>query len=388
MRFDKLKNSLEINSAEAPSIFMAMCLIETIFRDFKDETGLDISNVDPGNETWPLKVAIVYRHLNKICEDNDEKIVRGKKQLDNLRATAVSNEAGLGLLNEIQKMLSNQATINEETERKLREAEANKEKYDALSAEYLRMITRLDEIKNIDPEELSRKLEGIKSEYQSYAREYEDRQKQIDELNHLLEEKTKEMNSQASELSEVRSKLSEADNTIRNIKDELDIIEKSGGVQAKNEEIVKLKYNRDDLKRILREKNSEYESLEAEIEQQRQELEEKDKEVKTKRELKTELGIAISTYNEEYEELRQSVSAKTKDDIELYHRRIITLHEASDSLMKALVSISEITGVEISSLNDVKALNINIEAIGNKINLLREELNSIGEKFNEEFFRS
>ena len=48
MELKKLKNSIALNSNEKPSIYSAICMIETLFKDIKDESGVSIQNNPPG----------------------------------------------------------------------------------------------------------------------------------------------------------------------------------------------------------------------------------------------------------------------------------------------------------------------------------------------------
>ena len=45
MKFERLKASIVNNAQEEPSVYMAVCAIESLLRDMEDESGLDRKSV-------------------------------------------------------------------------------------------------------------------------------------------------------------------------------------------------------------------------------------------------------------------------------------------------------------------------------------------------------
>ena len=82
MELKKLKNSIALNSNEKPSIYSAICMIETLFKDIKDESGVSIQNNPPGDEMLPTKLIWLCRAINEIYTANRTEFNRNTSKLD------------------------------------------------------------------------------------------------------------------------------------------------------------------------------------------------------------------------------------------------------------------------------------------------------------------
>ena len=57
MKFDRLNSSIALNAREAPSIYMTMCMIESLFRDVEDASGNELSHTELGDEQTDTLIA-------------------------------------------------------------------------------------------------------------------------------------------------------------------------------------------------------------------------------------------------------------------------------------------------------------------------------------------
>ena len=124
MRFKQLKASLENNAQTEPSIYMAVCLMETLIDDIEQESGLPLDECAEGDETLPTKLIWLCRTINSVYRTKESAFVRNKenltKNLEKLRET----EAALAGYAQTGQELADARKKLQQAEKKWKEAQA------------------------------------------------------------------------------------------------------------------------------------------------------------------------------------------------------------------------------------------------------------------------
>lgn len=161
MKFERLNSSIALNAREKPSIYMAICMVESLFRDVEDAAGTELSRAEPGDEQLPTKLIWLGRQLLKIYTENSDTMVRNRDRLDKMMEKVREQErtlAGLadtsGALHEAEQRC---AALTEQ----LNEAEANREEKKRLEETCRQMRERLKQLEGADPTQVKAELEQL-----------------------------------------------------------------------------------------------------------------------------------------------------------------------------------------------------------------------------------
>lgn len=82
MEFKRLKASIAHNQGEKPTIYMAVCAIESLVYDIEDEADSELSVCPVGDETLPTKLAWLCNTVLDIYNDNRDEMTRSRERLD------------------------------------------------------------------------------------------------------------------------------------------------------------------------------------------------------------------------------------------------------------------------------------------------------------------
>lgn len=193
MKCERLRNSIDNSSGESPSVYLALCLIENIFRDIKDESGRDISAIAVGDDSWPIKMALIYRTLEKIYRENKDDLVRGRQQLDSLRSSSSSVIAEFESYEELYAKLSSlEQEVKEKREKldfcnnRIENLVTESDQLDLKISEAKGIVDKLDEEKKID--EKKNLLSRLETSRASLEKDREISRKLEQELIHLSDE--------------------------------------------------------------------------------------------------------------------------------------------------------------------------------------------------------
>lgn len=158
MEFNKLKNSIALNANEEPSIYSAVCMIETLFRDIQDESGVSIQNNPIGDENLPTKLIWLCRAINNIYKSNRAEFDRNTDRLDEKMQELGKMEEELVALSEIAQKLADVKKHSATLEEKLEGARNDKREFDILSERCSAAERELSEIVGFDKEAAQKKL--------------------------------------------------------------------------------------------------------------------------------------------------------------------------------------------------------------------------------------
>lgn len=131
MKFDLLNQSIELNAEESPSIFNALCMIRSLFRDVKDAAGeSDLSRCPVGDEKLPLEMVWLSKELLKIYEDNDESLRRNRARLDSIMEKLRTAQQELETYADAERLLPQKEAEYQALENRLAAAKLTKAAYD------------------------------------------------------------------------------------------------------------------------------------------------------------------------------------------------------------------------------------------------------------------
>ena len=151
MKFERLTSSIALNSNESPSIYMAMCMIESLFRDLEDATGKEISRIAPGDETLPTKLIWLARTLLKIYSENADEMQRNRKRLDVKMDELREKQEALSALSKVADELREANDRAQILSRQLNEAEQSKREAMHIMDLCREKRARIEELQKIDP---------------------------------------------------------------------------------------------------------------------------------------------------------------------------------------------------------------------------------------------
>lgn len=124
MRFDHLQASIVNNHDQTPTLYMALCMVESLFLDIEDGCGSEFSRCPAGDEHLPSKLIWLCRTINDIYKDHDEDLQRNRSRLN----TAVEK------LRNTQKELESLAAVTTKLETVQKEYALLEQKVNAQSA--------------------------------------------------------------------------------------------------------------------------------------------------------------------------------------------------------------------------------------------------------------
>lgn len=164
MKFERLKASIVNNAREEPSVYMAVCAIESLLRDLEDESGRPVDQLPAGDEMLSAKLIWLSRTLRGIYTSRSDDLQRSRSRLDRAMEELRHAEDTLGDLAQEEKRLAGlqtrQASLEQQL-RQLRETHAAcvsvQEQIDALQSE-------LDALRALDPEKLQGELDRLRSQ--------------------------------------------------------------------------------------------------------------------------------------------------------------------------------------------------------------------------------
>ena len=175
MQFKRLKASLENNAQAEPSIYTALCLMETLIYDIEQESGgLTLDKCAAGDDTLPTKLTWLCRKISAVYSAKESGFVRSRENLEKAMNKLRETESGLAGYADAERQLA-------ETKEKLRETEARLEQAKALQsdAEALRKRTaeleeQLTRLKTMDRGAEQRRAEELEEEIRQLNREIGD----------------------------------------------------------------------------------------------------------------------------------------------------------------------------------------------------------------------
>ena len=372
MELKKLKNSIALNSNEKPSIYSAICMIETLFKDIKDESGVSIQNNPPGDEMLPTKLIWLCRAINEIYTANRTEFNRNTSKLDEKIKQLKETEKELEDLSEIAQKLADTKKRLTSLEEKLEIARNDKREYDIICKKLSIAEERLAEASKFDKEFARKKLDEIELQTGKFEAENETVLKALEkaekarsaaeadnaelagrhalicDILKALEEERESLRHEIEAASDDMRELEHEKNRLLKEKDE--IVSKHAALETQKNSLCADKNNY--FSSYILPLETEIEKLESEIAGFEEEKSKLDKKYKETKQRKDELTFAIALVstdidNAEKKSIEKQESLKTENEsLDLARQKNERLeHEISylaDKLAELQTEISEI----------------------------------------------
>ena len=161
MKFDHLRASIVNNSDQTPNIYMALCMVESLFLDMESESGKEINRCPAGDELLPSKLIWLCRTINEIYEDHDEELQRNRARLDAAVGKLKDTQDKLESLSSITKQMEALKEEYAALEQNLKARNAVAQKCEELRAQCAVAKQKLEALSRFDPADAKRELEKL-----------------------------------------------------------------------------------------------------------------------------------------------------------------------------------------------------------------------------------
>ncbi len=303
MKFEYVRRTLINNEKEAPSLYLALCIIESLIEDLETETNMEVADIPMGEDQVPTQLISLCNTIQEIYCARSDDLIRNRSRLD----------AAIGKLKDTEKNL-----------------EAMEEEFEQIAEV---------EKKYQKAQERSAQLEEEKRRLQQTERTYRDLTEQIRQLEAEIEPligsdgRVQEANIHLAELLEQRSDLIKQVNDfqkqIRQITEQMSEMEKQS--QLDHNKIQMLTAKKSEMQQQEKEIQEQGQKYELEVREYLQNLEDK----------KSALNNSIREYKVRQEEaiqhqaLLESEMDSLRKELAEYQDTVITPLEEEIAASKA-----------------------------------------------------
>ena len=203
MEFERLESSIELNREEEPSIFMALCMVESLFRDIRDVSGRDISENPLGDEMLPVRLAWLDRVVHNIYTRNRAEFVRGLDRVDKMEAMLQAERAELGQAAAAAKTIKEKEAEAEVLTAQLTAAREAQQTWNRLTQECAEKRGELQKLQAVDPAQAQTELEGLTAQVEALQQQQQGILDKQAALRSKLQELTNQQTSAAEEEKEL-----------------------------------------------------------------------------------------------------------------------------------------------------------------------------------------
>lgn len=256
MVFKNLESSIRKNVSEEPSLYMAMCLIESLFKDIEGAAGTDLISVPQGNEMLPVKMTLIERKLLSIYDMNKGSFQRGTEKLAEKTKVLREQQVQLEKLGDISVELNEAKRQEAALSEQLSEALAQKKLVDELEARCKEHREKISSLEKIDPKKANEQLSELKLRLD----ELESERGTLTEQIGAYQQKIADLNQKNKELRESEVALKESFRVISN-----DCTETEASIRRTEESIQSFSGKKDGLVRRLEAAQKEQIAIEQEI---------------------------------------------------------------------------------------------------------------------------
>lgn len=203
MKFERLESSIELNREEEPSIFMALCMVESLFKDIRDVSGKDISENPLGDEMLPVRLAWLDRVVYNIYTRNRAEFVRGLDRVDKMEAMLQAERAELGRAAVASETIKKKEAEAEALTAQLAAAREAQQTWNRLTQECAEKRGELQKLQAVDPAQAQAELEGLTAQVEALQQQQQGILDKQAALRSKLQELTNQQTSAAEEEKEL-----------------------------------------------------------------------------------------------------------------------------------------------------------------------------------------
>lgn len=170
MKFSHLRASIENNAEEEPSIYMAICMIESLLEDIEDATGQEVGDWPIGDVTLPTKLVWLCQVINQIYQAKSGELVRNRPRLDAAMKELEKAGAELEKLSGTAVRLSEANAELKKRQAALARAKGEREEYERVKEECGRLQREAESLRGFDKAAEEAKLRSLRAETADMAR--------------------------------------------------------------------------------------------------------------------------------------------------------------------------------------------------------------------------
>lgn len=165
MNFSHLSASMANNAGEEPTVYMAICMVKSLFRDIEAASGKSsISECPPGSESMPTELFWLCRTVQRIYSGASEEMVGNRKRLRDAIEELKSTEDALSRLSETAEELERVRSQADEKRAKLNALNEERLQIDALKKECDDIEAQLEQLRSFSKTEAAEKLKALREE--------------------------------------------------------------------------------------------------------------------------------------------------------------------------------------------------------------------------------
>lgn len=169
MKFDRLKASVTNNSDQQPSIYMALCMVESLFADMEDEWGGSFSQCPAGDERLTNKLLWLIRSVNGVYNNKSDDLQRNRTKLDTAMAKLQDLEKELAQHAKTADRLAEVQKDCTKLEAQLRQANEKKERYEQLVKQAAQLSAEIEELNKVDLAQVEQEIRTMKARREEAA---------------------------------------------------------------------------------------------------------------------------------------------------------------------------------------------------------------------------
>lgn len=221
MKFDRLNASIHNNRNEEPTLYMAFCMIESLFADMEAATGKDLSRCAMGDDAFPIKMRWLSRCILDIFKDQHEELSSRPRMADAMKKLADTQKELDGLAEIAQEQAAAQAELRQLQNvlqlRKEKEAE-----FVRLTGEIERANRQIEMLEKYDPASVQRDLQERYDRIDRLKKEQKDLQDKEACAAREQEELQQSIAVKNAQLNDLRQRTAQLTNQINQIQSNSD----------------------------------------------------------------------------------------------------------------------------------------------------------------------
>lgn len=203
MKFERLRASLNNNAQETPTLYMALCSIQSLIYDVEDESGLDIQDCEVGNETMPTTLLWLCNTILDIYNSKKDDMVRNQSRLEDAVKKLGQVEQALAELDEVSGKLEAAQKSLKDKEAALSAAKEDEADYRALCERCREAEAQLSKLSQFDMDTQREKLAGLSAQIAHASEEQKDLRERLQKAEALLDEANREKESLINEITRI-----------------------------------------------------------------------------------------------------------------------------------------------------------------------------------------
>lgn len=291
MEFKHLKAAIMHNAEEEPSIYLAICAMQSLVDDIEDEAEEYISQCPLGDEKLPTRLLWLCNTVLDIYNDNSEDMIRNRERLHDKTQELSGIAQKLEELSDISEQLALKQKESEDKAQKLSIAQAQKAQFDRLCKEVSAAEAQLSALKAVDVAAQQEKLTGLNRDILTYQTEQQKLQSELTAANANLQNVRQTCETRQRQLNEIQKDITELGPKALSLQAEIEAgtktkelaAEKEAELTAEKDRLVQENSTQQAKLQKLREENERYKAehimpLLAQAEAEQQFLNEKESE--------------------------------------------------------------------------------------------------------------